>query len=87
MTDDANYPRPGFFPNHQDRDALNKEHDDSNQPPSGHWGPAASHPDAELKDYHCPFCGHKLFRGKVRDFRMVCHECNRLVDSKKLEKE
>lgn len=43
------------------------------------------HVEKEFKDYFCPFCGYRLFRGKVRYFRMVCHECNRLVDSKKLE--
>lgn len=39
---------------------------------------------AELKDYFCPFCHAKLFRGKVSDFKLVCQECNRLVDSSKL---
>ncbi|WDP89789.1 MAG: hypothetical protein HUN04_08730 [Desulfobacter sp.] len=38
----------------------------------------------QLKDYYCPFCNSKLFRGKVEEFKMVCLECNRLVDSKKL---
>ena len=85
MTDDDSYPRPDFFPDHPDREVTNQTHDDLNQSPSEHWGPAAKHPDVALKDYHCPFCGHKLFRGKVHDFKMVCHECNRLVDSSKLE--
>jgi len=38
----------------------------------------------ELKDYFCPFCHCKLFRGNVSEFKMVCQECNRLVDSNKL---
>jgi len=38
-----------------------------------------------FKDYFCPFCGYKLFRGQVRDYKMVCHTCNRFIDSKKLE--
>jgi predicted RNA-binding Zn-ribbon protein involved in translation (DUF1610 family) len=32
-----------------------------------------------LSDYFCPFCGHKLFRGKVNRLNMVCENCNRLV--------
>lgn len=48
---------------------------------------AVKHLEKEFKDYYCPFCGHRLFRGKVRDFKMVCHECNRLVDSRALEEE
>ena len=39
---------------------------------------------AELKDYFCPFCNYKLFRGHVKEFKMVCQECNRLVDSSTL---
>lgn len=38
----------------------------------------------ELKDYFCPFCHAKLFRGHVNEFKMVCQECNRLVDSRQL---
>lgn len=34
-----------------------------------------------LQDYFCPFCGHKLFRGKVSEFNMVCSNCNKLVRS------
>ena len=45
----------------------------------------AKQPATDLKDYFCPFCGHKLFRGNVNEFRMVCQECNRLVDSNKIE--
>ncbi len=37
-----------------------------------------------LKDYFCPFCGHKLFRGDVNEFNMVCQECNKLVNSKEM---
>jgi len=44
-----------------------------------------THVGKEFKNYFCPFCGNRLFRGKVRDFRMVCHECNRLVDSKHID--
>ncbi|HCY85176.1 MAG TPA: hypothetical protein DHV36_08585 [Desulfobacteraceae bacterium] len=39
---------------------------------------------AELKDYFCPFCNHKLFRGRVKEFKLVCQECNKLVDSSTL---
>ncbi|MCG8687096.1 MAG: hypothetical protein MI892_19600 [Desulfobacterales bacterium] len=42
-------------------------------------------PTPELKDYYCPYCGYKLFRGSVNEFKMVCMECNRLVDSKDSE--
>lgn len=38
----------------------------------------------ELKDYFCPFCHAKLFKGHVNEFKMVCQECNRLVDSRQL---
>lgn len=31
------------------------------------------------KDYYCPFCGMKLFRGKVATLKMVCSGCNKLV--------
>ncbi|MCG8635332.1 MAG: hypothetical protein MI863_15985 [Desulfobacterales bacterium] len=41
----------------------------------------------QLKDYYCPFCNHKLFRGDVKEFKMVCQECNRLVDSNNLPSE
>lgn len=43
------------------------------------------HAQLAFKDYFCPFCGEVLFRGKVREFKMACHKCNRLVDSTKLE--
>ena len=52
-----------------------------------------THPDdpnvqnAKLKDYFCPFCNHKLFRGNVNEFKLVCQECNRLVDSTTLKQE
>ncbi len=36
---------------------------------------------AGLTDYYCPFCNHKLFRGKVATFNMVCSNCNKLVRS------
>ncbi len=58
---------------------------DSFQHPSGPGENPVTHVEKAFKDYFCPFCGHRLFRGKVRDFRMVCHECNQLIDSKKLE--
>ncbi len=35
----------------------------------------------ELKDYFCPFCNFKLFRGNVAKFNMVCSQCNKLVRS------
>jgi len=38
----------------------------------------------ELKDYFCPFCNHKLFRGNVTGFNMVCSQCNKLVKSKEI---
>jgi len=34
-----------------------------------------------LTDYYCPFCNHKLFRGKVATYTMVCSNCNKLVRS------
>lgn len=34
-----------------------------------------------LTDYFCPFCDHKIFRGKVAEFNMVCPNCNKLVRS------
>ncbi len=36
---------------------------------------------SNIRDYYCPFCNATLFRGHVNEFRMVCQECNRLVDS------
>jgi DNA-directed RNA polymerase subunit RPC12/RpoP len=36
-------------------------------------------PAPDLKDYFCPFCGHKLFKGKVAQLSMVCSNCNKLV--------
>ncbi|NWH04085.1 hypothetical protein [Desulfobacter latus] len=44
-----------------------------------------THMQKSFKDYFCPFCGYKLFRGQVRDYKVVCQTCNRFVDSKKLE--
>lgn len=35
----------------------------------------------ELINYYCPFCNHKLFRGKVATYTMVCSSCNKLVRS------
>ena len=55
------------------------------QHPSGQWKDPMNQTQKEFKDYFCPFCGHRLFRGSVRDFKMVCHQCNRLVDSKVLD--
>lgn len=43
--------------------------------------------EVELKDYFCPFCNHKLFRGNVTAFKQVCLECNKLVDSTALAEE
>lgn len=40
-----------------------------------------------FKDYICPFCNSKLFRGNVNEFKMVCMECNKLVDSRSLPEE
>ncbi len=39
---------------------------------------------SNMRDYYCPFCNATLFRGYVNEFRMVCQECNRLVDSAQL---
>ncbi len=36
-------------------------------------------------DYFCPFCGMKLFRGKVATLKMVCSGCNKLVRIKDIE--
>lgn len=33
-------------------------------------------------DYFCPFCGMKLFRGRVATLKMVCSGCNKLVQIK-----
>ena len=38
----------------------------------------------ELTDYFCPFCNHKLFRGNVKEFNMVCSHCNKLIKSKEI---
>ncbi|MEH0019905.1 MAG: hypothetical protein V6Z89_09630 [Desulfobacter sp.] len=50
-------------------------------------GNASAATVSELKDYFCPFCNHKLFRGNVNEFKLVCQECNRLVDSRNLDNE
>lgn len=84
MTDDGYYP---------DLSHLSSEHPagketsqtESSQHPSGLKEDPMTHGEKEFKDYFCPFCDYKLFRGQVRDYKMVCHKCNRLVDSKKLE--
>ena len=83
MTDDGYYP---------DLEHLTAEYYAGKAPsrterfqhPSGPAGVPGKRVDRGFKDYYCPFCGHRLFRGKVRDFRTVCHECNRLVDSRTL---
>jgi DNA-directed RNA polymerase subunit RPC12/RpoP len=36
-------------------------------------------------DYFCPFCGTKLFRGRVSTLKMVCSGCNKLVLIKDIE--
>lgn len=84
MTDDGYY---------SDLEHLSSEHPAGKetlqtktpQHPSGLGEDSVKHVQKELKDYFCPFCGYKLFRGQVRDYKMVCHKCNRLVDSKKFE--
>ena len=38
-------------------------------------------PDTDFTDYFCPYCQHKLFRGNVSVFNMVCPNCNKLVRS------
>jgi hypothetical protein len=40
--------------------------------------------EVELTDYFCPFCNFKLFRGNVKEFNMVCSQCNKLVRSAKI---
>lgn len=84
MTDNGYYP---------DIEHLSSEHSagkdtwqtESLRHPPGPEEAPVKHVEKEFKDYFCPFCSQRLFRGKVRDFKMVCQECNRLVDSKKLE--
>lgn len=39
-------------------------------------------PATGLIDYFCPFCDHKLFRGRVAEFNMLCSNCNKLVRSR-----
>ena len=58
---------------------------ETSQNRSGLGEESVTHMQKEFNDYFCPFCGYKLFRGRVRDYKMVCHQCNRLVDSKKFE--
>lgn len=80
----------GYYPdiehlcaeNSVEKDTLQKKHP---QNLSDLWDEQTQHVETGFKDYFCPFCGYRLFRGKVRDFKMVCHECNRLVDSRTLE--
>jgi hypothetical protein len=36
-------------------------------------------PRAEMKDYFCPFCNGKLFRGSVTVINMSCPHCFRYV--------
>lgn len=33
----------------------------------------------EMKDYFCPFCNGKLFRGKISTINMPCPHCCRYV--------
>ncbi len=35
----------------------------------------------QMKDYFCPLCSEKLFKGKVANFKMVCPHCGKLVNS------
>ncbi|MCF6248232.1 MAG: hypothetical protein L3J69_12855 [Desulfobacula sp.] len=38
-------------------------------------------PTQGLIDYFCPFCTQKLFRGNVKQFNLVCGNCNKLIKS------
>ena len=55
--------------------------------------PAAERPIIQVEpvqgliDYFCPFCNHRLFRGKVNQLSMVCENCNRLVRNTDFSKE
>lgn len=84
MTDDGYYPdiERLSFEHPAEKETLQTE---PSQHPSGLEQAPIKHVEKEFEDYFCPFCGYKLFRGKVRDYKMVCHQCNRLVDSTKLE--
>ena len=84
MTDDSYY---------SDLEYLSSEHSagdeilqtETSQYPSGLGEDPGTDVQKEFENYFCPFCGDKLFRGRVRDYKMVCHKCNRLIDSKKFE--
>ncbi|MCP3942431.1 MAG: hypothetical protein GY710_13215 [Desulfobacteraceae bacterium] len=32
-----------------------------------------------LSSFHCPHCNRFLFRGKIRDLKMACPYCHRLM--------
>ena len=84
MTDDSYYPDLSHLSSERPA-GIETLQTEVSQHPSGLEGEPMTHAEQAFKDYFCPFCGDRLFRGKVRDYKMVCHKCNRLVDSKKLE--
>ena len=84
MTDDGYYPGIAHLSSEHPA-GRETSRTESSQHPSGLEEDPMEHAEQAFKDYFCPFCGDRLFRGKVRDYKMVCHKCNRFVDSKKLE--
>jgi acetyl-CoA carboxylase beta subunit len=39
------------------------------------------HRDPALKKYHCPHCNKFLFKGNVKKLNMVCHHCQKFINT------
>ncbi len=39
------------------------------------------HSDPNLKEYRCPHCERILFRGNIKNLKMVCHHCHKMINA------
>jgi phage FluMu protein Com len=38
-----------------------------------------------LKEYRCPHCNRFLFKGNVKKLNMICHHCQKFINSEESE--
>jgi len=43
------------------------------------------HSDPNFKKYHCPHCDRFLFKGNIKKLNMVCHHCQKMINTDESE--
>ena len=39
------------------------------------------HSDPTLKEYYCPHCDKFLFKGNIKNLKIVCHHCQEMINA------